>query len=42
MVVDVFFSRLNYEAVKQIPAFDEGSLLGKVTLDSSSNKIDHS
>ena len=28
MVVDVFFSRLNFEAVTQMPAFDEGSLLG--------------
>ena len=42
MVVDVFFSRLNYEAVKQIPAFDEGSLLGKVTIDYSPNTLDHS
>ena len=35
MVVDVFFSRLTYEAVAQIPAFDEGSLLGKGTTNTS-------
>ena len=41
MVVDVFFPRLTYEAVTQIPAFDEGNLLGKVTIDSSSYTQNH-